>query len=243
MLKLCGFPLSNYHNKVKLALLEKGVPFEEVIVPGGALEYSPLAKVPYILTEQGSLCESQAIVEYIEARWPEPPLLPADPWAVAKVRELNIFLDLHLELVVRQLYGPAFFGMPPLPEKFTERVRGQLDKSIAAFKRLARFAPYVAGEQFTLADCAAYTHLLPEMFTERVRGQLDKSIAAFKRLARFAPYVAGEQFTLADCAAYTHLPLVALATRKVYGADLLDAAGVDWKSYVKLIEQRPSAQK
>ena len=88
MLKLCGFPLSNYHNKAKLALLERGVPFEEVLVPGGALEHSPMGKVPYLLTDEGPLCESQAIVEYVEARWPNPPLLPADPRGRARVRGL-----------------------------------------------------------------------------------------------------------------------------------------------------------
>jgi glutathione S-transferase len=36
--------------------------------------------------------------------------VPADPWQAAKVRELTIFIDLHLELVARELYGKAFFG-------------------------------------------------------------------------------------------------------------------------------------
>lgn len=197
MLKLCGFPLSNYHNKAKLVLLEKGVPFEEVLVPGGALEHSPMGKVPYLLTDEGPLCESQAIVEYAEARWPTPALMPQDPWAAAKVRELNIVLELHVELVVRQLYGQAFFGLPALPEKFTGRVRGQLEKGLRAFRQLAKFSPYVAGSSFTLADCSAYVHL----------------------------------------------PVVAMASRAVYGSDLLAEAGVDWKPYVKFIEQRPAAQK
>ena len=48
MLKLCGFAGSNYHNKVKLALLEKGIPFEEELVLVGETdpEASPLGKVP-----------------------------------------------------------------------------------------------------------------------------------------------------------------------------------------------------
>lgn len=65
MLKLYGFPLSNYYNKVKLVLLEKGIPFEEVHAPVGPgsdpeahADKSPLGKVPYIETEQGFLCES-----------------------------------------------------------------------------------------------------------------------------------------------------------------------------------------
>lgn len=200
MLRLHGFPLSNYYNKVKLALLEKGVPFEEVLVPGtgqaGDLARSPLGKVPFLETEQGSLCESQVILDYIEARWPVPALVPADPWQAAKQREITTFLELHVELCARQLYAQAFFG-----------------------------------------------ETLPARFTDHVKPQLAANLAAFKRLAVFNPYAAGDTFSAADCAAYTHLPLAALASKILYGEDLVLAAGVDWKAYVKLIEQRPTAQK
>ena len=201
MITLCGICISNYYNKVKLALLEKGIAFQEQYVATGSkdeavLSCSPLGKVPFIRTEQGSLCESQAILDYLEALQPEPRLLPVDPWAAAKVRELTTFIDLHLELVTRELYGKAFFG-------------GDISESNAA----------------------------------RVRKQLEKNIAAFKRLAKFAPYVAGDQFTQADCSAWVSLPLVAMATRIVYGEDLLGAAGVDWKGYGKLIGERASAQR
>jgi glutathione S-transferase len=146
MLTLCGFPVSNYYNKVKLALLEKGVPFNEDVVPvfstdDAVLAASPLAKIPYIRTPEGGLCESQAIMEYIEAAYPQPPLLPADPFAAAKVRELITFIDLHLELVARELYPQAFFG-GTVSEATQARVRKQLDKNIAAFKQLVKFSPY-----------------------------------------------------------------------------------------------------
>ncbi|UZD54672.1 glutathione S-transferase [Caldimonas aquatica] len=199
MLVLCGFSLSNYYNKVKMALLEKGVPFTEELCPTGRpemLEHSPLGKVPFIRTEQGSLCESQVIMEWIEARWPDPALMPRDPWAAAKVRELIVFIELHLELVARELYPQAFFG-----------------------------------------------GTVSERSQERIRKLLDKNIAGFKRLARFSPYVAGDAFTQADCAAFVHLPLVALATKSVLGADLLAEHGVDWKAYTRFIGERPSAQK
>jgi glutathione S-transferase len=201
MITLHGFAVSNYFNKVKLALLEKGVPFEEAWVTTGnpseaVLACSPLGKIPYITTEHGALCESQAIVEYLEAAYPQPPLLPPDPWQAAKVRELSTFVDLHLELVARELYPQAFFG-----------------------------------------------GTVAEAVQSRVRKQLVKNIAGFARLARFSPYVAGEHFTLADCSAYVSLPLVAMATKAVCGEDLLAAAGVDWKAYVALVGQRPSAQR
>jgi len=175
MITLCGFSLSNYYNKVKLALLEKGAPFEEELVKTGrsdeeVLAASPLGKIPFIRTPQGPLCESQAILEYLEAAHPTPALLPADPFAAAKVRELMIFINLHLELVARELYAQAFFG-GSVSEGTQARVRKQLDKNIPAFKRLAKFAPYVAGDSFTMADCAAYVSLpLVGMSTRLVLG-------------------------------------------------------------------------
>jgi len=201
MLVLCGFAISNYYNKVKLALLEKGVEFTEEVVANGKkseqiLEATPLGKVPFIRTEHGTLCESQAIMDYIESRYPNPPLVPADAWGAAKVRELITFIDLHIELVVRELYGKAFFG-------------GEISEGNAA----------------------------------RVRKLLTKNIAGFKQLAKFAPYVAGDTFTQADCAAFASLPIASMATKAVYGEDLLAAAGIDWKPYIKLIGERPSAQR
>ena len=160
MLKLCGFAASNYYNKVKFALLEKGVPFEEELAWVGQTdpECSPLGKVPYIRTAQGGLCESGVIMEYIEQAYPDKPLLPADPFAAAKVRELVTFLELHLELVARNLYPEAFFG-GKVSDSAKEKIGAQLEKNVAAFAQLARFAPYVAGESLSLADCAAVVHL------------------------------------------------------------------------------------
>ena len=112
MLTLCGFSASNYYNKVKLALLEKGLPFTEELAWVGETDRSasPLGKVPYLRTPQGALCESAVIADYIEAAHPDHPLIPADPYQAAKVRELITFLELHLELVARNLYPQAFFG-------------------------------------------------------------------------------------------------------------------------------------
>jgi len=99
----------------------------------------------------------------------------------------------------------------------------------------------------SLAACQLYPQAffgatLPEQHLARVKVDLVKHIAGFKRLAAFAPYAAGDTFTLADCAVYVSLPLAALASKLVYGEDLVAAAGIDWKAYVQLIEARPTAQ-
>lgn len=176
MITLCGFALSNYYNKVKLALLEKGIEFKEEMVMTGSkdeavLSCSPLGKVPFIRTGQGALCESQVILDYLESVYPQVPLLPDDAWGRAKVHELITFIELHLELVARELYKQAFFG-GSVSEETQERVRKQLVKNIAGFKRLARFAPYVAGDRFTQADCAAWVSLpLVAMASKIVLGE------------------------------------------------------------------------
>ena len=88
MITLCGMSLSNYYNKVKLVLLEKGVPFSEELLrtrstDDAVLNASPLGKIPFIRVDGQTLCESQVIVDYLEARFAQPALVPADALAAA----------------------------------------------------------------------------------------------------------------------------------------------------------------
>jgi len=163
MLKLCGFHVSNYHNKVRLALLEKGVPFEEEsnVHPSQKDDYvalSPMGKVPYLEVDGARLRESAVICEYLEEAFPQKPLLPKDPLARARVRELIVFIELHMELVVRRLYGGLFFGRP-FSDEMKSQVEREIAKGVRAFKAVAKFEPFVAGKELTLADCAAFVHL------------------------------------------------------------------------------------
>ncbi|MCF8148793.1 MAG: glutathione S-transferase [Sulfuritalea sp.] len=199
MITLCGFAVSNYYNIVKHALLEKGVAFAEEHVltrskDEAVLSASPLGKIPFIKTAQGALCESAVILDYLEDQYPAHPLLPQDAFEAAKVREMVTFINLHLELVARELYGQAFFG-------------GTVSDELKA----------------------------------TVKKQLVRNIDAFKRLVKFSPFIAGDTFTLADCVAFSNLPLIGMATRGVLGEDLLLAAGMDYKPYIKMIGERESS--
>jgi glutathione S-transferase len=164
VLRLCGFRISNYHNKVRLALLEKGVAHEEDdrCMPSQKEEWlsrSPLGKVPILELDGGRrLAESQVICEYLEDTYPQKPLYPKDPFERAKVRELVTFVELHVELVTRRLYGQVFFGKP-VDEGLKPEVEKDLAKGVRGLKQLARFSPYIAGSQLTLADCAAFVSL------------------------------------------------------------------------------------
>jgi len=175
MIKLCGFALSNYYNKVKFVLLEHGITFEEVLVKPSqeeaVLEHSPLGKVPYLQTEHGDLCESQCIVEYLAARFSDKRIFSADPWQAAKEREMIFFVDVHLELTVRNLYGEAFFG-GTVSDATKGRVEKLLTHHIGGFKRIAKLSPYLCGESFSVADTAGYVSLpLVGMATQAIYGR------------------------------------------------------------------------
>jgi glutathione S-transferase len=155
MITLHGFPFSNYHNIVKHALMAKRVEFEEHIVYPGAealLAMNPLGKVPAMTTEAGTvLSESSVLLEYIEEKYPEPALFPADLEARAKARQLMKLAELYLELPARRLL-PAVLGNAALTEATLTEVRAALERGVAGLTSLAAFSPFLCGEELTLAD-------------------------------------------------------------------------------------------
>lgn len=155
-----------------------------------------MGKVPFLRTDAGVLTESQALIEYIEDVYPEHPLYPAEPFARARCRELIEHLELHLELPARRLYGEAFFGGSASDETKKE-----------------------------------------------VEKLLTKGLRSVAQLARFDPFIAGKDFSHADCAAWVHLPLVSQATKKIYGRDFVSELFPAVKPYLKLVSERPQAQR
>jgi glutathione S-transferase len=162
MLELCGFSASNYYNKVKFALLEKGIAFQETLIYPSSTEAflaeSPMGKVPYLRCPQGALSESQAIVEYVDHAFPERQLYPADSFERAKCRELIHVIELYLELPARRLYPAAFFG-GTASDELKQDVQHKVAKGARALARLLHFGPFIRGAQLTYADCAAFVHL------------------------------------------------------------------------------------
>jgi glutathione S-transferase len=175
MLKLHGAPLSNYYNMVKSALLEKNMDFEEVFTPPSQdAEYrarSSMGKIPCLETEQGFLAETSAILDYLEEIQATPPLLPADPYQRAKVRELTQSLELYIELVARQGYN-ALRGKD-VPQQTKDSIKTDLEKGIVAIQQLASFSPWIAGDQFTYADIVGYFSFVLANLSAKANADMD----------------------------------------------------------------------
>lgn len=174
MLKLHGFPVSNYTNMVHLALLEKGLPFEYVLaMPSQSPEFlarSPRGKVPVLETPQGFISETSVILDYLEDRGEGRPLLPSDPYARAVARALMKEIELYVDLPARSCFAEALFG-GAVPDAIKAKARADLRAGFATLNRHGGFAPYVAGDAFTLADIVfLYSVDLAAMVGKRLFG-------------------------------------------------------------------------
>ena len=166
MLRLHGFRFSNYHSLVKVVLFERGLEFEEVITYPLADEAyrakNPTGKFPCLEIEDGTfLGESKVILNYLEDAYPDVPLLPENPLERARVRELMEVIDLYLEWPARSLYPEVFSAVGKVSDEVKSTARAGLAQGLTALKKLARFDPYIAGPQLSLADFSATFHFAP----------------------------------------------------------------------------------
>lgn len=177
MLKLHGASISPNHNKVKLALLEKGIEFEEVFqLPSQDdvfLARSPMGKIPVMEVDGQFFAESLAMLDYLDKVFSAAPLLPADPFERAKCREMSQIIELYVSGTGAgaQLTGAALFGAP-ISDDAKKDAEAFIERGAKAVARLAKFAPFIMGSKFTQADCVAFPKLsFVAMVTSKVLGK------------------------------------------------------------------------
>jgi len=162
-------PLSPYAQKCKIALAEKGVAFEarmpQAIGTGardeGFLEANPRGEVPALVEGAVSIFDSTIILEYIEDRWPDPPLLPAGAYARARARTVEEIMDTQYEAIVWGMGEIGWFGRAEgeAAAALTARARGQLEGLHAWLSRELDEAPWFGGERFGWGDLAAIPYV------------------------------------------------------------------------------------
>jgi glutathione S-transferase len=184
MLKLIDAPRCPYCARVRIALAEKQLVHETVVIdlddrPAWLYEMNPVGRVPVLEEDGWALPESAVINEYLEEQLPEPPLLPADPEGRAAAR-LRIFRDGEFT----RPYYALRRGQPGAEVAFAEAL-ASLDATLAG-------TAYLTGSAFGLADVAYVPWVI------RARALLGVSLESYPQvdewLARLAerPSVADE---------------------------------------------------
>ncbi|WP_022951191.1 glutathione S-transferase family protein [Leucothrix mucor] len=179
MITLHGFAASNYYNLVKHVLLYKAVPFQEDLLYGGSeelLAISPAGKVPVITTAEGlNISESSVICDFLEETYPDIPLYPENAGERAVVRQIMKMSELYFELPSRRFIPYAFSGTEA-PDSVKAEVRQVLSVGVTALNRLCQFSPWIAGEQFTMADI--YVYYVNTIVSKFGASQLDWDVLA-----------------------------------------------------------------
>jgi glutathione S-transferase len=162
MLIVYEHPLSPYAQKVKIALREKGVEFEAKLPDGigaGAAQgafagASPRGEVPALVDGDVKVFDSTIILEYIEDKWPTPPMLPASPAERARVRMIEEVVDTHVEAISWGLAELTWFRRADgeLAETIRANAKMQAEGYLAWLARELGQRPWFNGESFGWGD-------------------------------------------------------------------------------------------
>jgi len=179
-LALYGHPFSSYTQKALIALYENHTPFEFREIGPDTPEHAsewlrrwPVGKFPMLVDGERAVVETSIIIEYLQLAHPGPVhLLPADPMAALDVRFLDRFFDLHV-MDAMQIAVASKLGQVPMKSEDGHAIaRERLARAYAWLEGHLAGRTWAAGEDFTLADCAAapslfyadWTHQISEAF-------------------------------------------------------------------------------
>ncbi len=140
-----------YSHRVRIVLAEKGINVDIVSVDAGnppedLIDLNPYSTVPTLVDRDLVLYDSQVIMEYLDERFPHPPLMPVDPVSRASNRLMlhRIEQDLFAQLDTALNGG----------EKASAKARKEIRESLTMVSPIFEQKPYFLSDEFTLVDCA-----------------------------------------------------------------------------------------
>ena len=156
-------PTSQYSHRVRIVLAEKGVTVDiEDVDPKSVtdeiLEANPFGTLPTLVDRDLALYESKVVMEYLDERFPHPPLLPVYPVARAESR-------LWIYRIERDWCGLVDKITTSPDSKAAEAARKEFRESLMTIASIFEEVPYFMSEEFTLVDCCLAPMLwrLPEL--------------------------------------------------------------------------------
>lgn len=174
MIKLYYHPFSTFARRATIALIEKKIPYEGVEIDMAKREHkapeylalNPYGRVPTLVEDDLTLYESTAILNYLEATHPTPPLVPSDAKNRARV-------DMHMKLCDLQLArqtGTIIFPKRFLPEERWDRAamdqaKGEIEKHLGILETELAGKDYLVADTYTLAEVCytPFVEFLPLM--------------------------------------------------------------------------------
>jgi len=165
VMTLFSDPADVYSHRVRIVLFEKGINVDIIDVtpdnkPEDLLDLNPYGSVPTLVDRELVLYGSQVIMEYLDERFPHPPLMPVDPVSRARIR-LMLY---RIERDLFDLYDIIAGGT----EKQSAKARKELRDSLIAAAPIFAEKPFFLSDDFSLVDCALVPLLwrLPQLGIE-----------------------------------------------------------------------------
>ena len=166
MLKLYHEPISPNSRRVWITLLEKGLEFElvEVKLDGEQfkpefLAISPFHHIPVLVDDGFNMVESLAILDYLEAKYPHPVMLPSNPRDLAIVRMVEL-VTINELLPATVPLTPVMLGLPVGDPEKIEQAKQKVSTVLKFFESLLTNRPFFGSENITLAEPVAGTVIL-----------------------------------------------------------------------------------
>lgn len=152
LMTLYSSPTCYHSHRTRMVLAEKNIAIDVVDVEGGnlpedLLDLNPYHSVPTLVDRDLVLYDSRVIIEYLDERFPHPPLMPVDPVTRAQFR-------LALFRIERDWYVLADELLKATDRKQAARIRKQLEESIVGSSDVFAARRYFLSDEFSLVDCS-----------------------------------------------------------------------------------------
>ena len=155
-------PLSSYCHKVLIGLYERGTPFEARVMDlsqpsaGSAFEALwPTAKIPLLVDGGRAVPETSIQLEYLDAHYPGPPMLPADADARLEARLWDRLFDQYVMTPMQKIVADRMRAGDEKDPRGVENARDMLQMAYGLIEGHMAGRSWAAGADFSLADCAA----------------------------------------------------------------------------------------
>ncbi len=149
VMTLYSEPLDIYCHQVRIVLAEKSINYEIINMnleehPETLMQLNPYNSVPTLVDRDLVIYKANIIMEYLDERFPHPPLMPVYPVARAECRQMMYRIERDLYSLYRRIIAGGDDG---------EQARKQLTDSLAAIAPVFEDKPYFLSDEFTLVDC------------------------------------------------------------------------------------------